>query len=169
MDVLETLDSLQSAAEEDIKKKLELFKIFFYGFDDLMTTDVTEHLNLLFEIITQNKQMIFSSDSKSFLNAYYSYFKPHLVFLILFFTNFRSDYYTEETNELIKDYHKIETNDDINYNVKLYLARTIKKQIDSYKNENSNEFKTVFGDIEENKEKKASLISYLKKIQKSYI
>ena len=154
--------------EEDIKKKLELFKIFFYGFDDLMTTDVTEHLNLLFEIITQNKQMIFSSDSKSFLNAYYSYFKPHLVFLILFFTNFRSDYYTEETNELIKDYHKIETNDDINYNVKLYLARTIKKQIDSYKNENSNEFKTVFGDIEENKEKKASLISYLKKIQKSY-
>ena len=81
------------------EKKFEFLKIFFYGFDDLLRINVIEHLNLLFEVISYNKDFIFSSDINSFIYLYFSYFKPHIVSLILNYYDYRLAFFdTKLTN-----------------------------------------------------------------------
>jgi len=75
------------------EKKFEFLKIFFYGFDDLLRINVIEHLNLLFEVISYNKDLIFSSDINSFIYLYFSYFKPHIVALILNYYDYRLSFF----------------------------------------------------------------------------
>ena len=60
-------------------KKYEFLKVFFYGIDDLLNINLIEHLNLLFEIISYNKDWFFSNDIYSFIYLYYAYFKPCVI------------------------------------------------------------------------------------------
>ena len=162
--------SEESKDKKEIKcNKFELLKIFFYGFDDLMAIDVIEHLNLLFEIIAHNKDLIFSSDIRDFINAYYCFFKPHLVTLILYFCNFSPDYF--ESNENMKQFQffeKIEKPENIAHNINSFLEFSLENQINLLQSKNSEDFENFVGQKEYTKDNKEHLICFMKNIKKSF-
>jgi len=106
------------------EKKFEFLKIFFYGFDDLLRINVIEHLNLLFEVISYNKDFIFSSDINSFIYLYFSYFKPHIVSLILNYYDYRLAFFdTKLTN--------VDINNNLNDEKKSITSREFVTKKDS--------------------------------------
>ena len=163
----------------NINKKYDYLKIFFYGFDDLIPINVVEHLNLLFEIISHNKKLIFSKDWHSFLYLYYSYFKPHLILLLLSnyinrFSLFDINEEKEDNNNNKNIFHEFfKFKDDKNTmeikieNAKNYLIDSINNLIDEI-NSNDIEFEKMFKVKEENNEQKRTLIGFLQKIKDLY-
>ena len=95
-------------------KKYDYLKIFFYGFDDLISINVVEHLNLLFEIISHNKKLLFIKDWHSFVYLYYSYFKPYLILILL--------------SKYVNRISLFEVDEDLDDNEKLFL-NDLKKKI----------------------------------------
>lgn len=112
------------------EKKFEFLKIFFYGFDDLLRINVIEHLNLLFEVISYNKDFIFSSDINSFIYLYFSYFKPHIVSLILNYYDYRLAFFDTKLTNIDNN---INLNDD---EKKITLNRNTSKEFGSRKDSN---------------------------------
>jgi hypothetical protein len=160
-------------------KKFEYLKIFFYGLDDLLRLNVVEHLNLLFEVINYNREIIFSSDIFGFIQLYYSYFKPHIVSLCLFnyIQRLSTNYFTESTLEKIyedsvyNDFSSKTSTEDMYQNIKIYLEYSLNKFIEkeeqSIKTENNN---SNFLELSKNggSESKTVILNFLKNISKSY-
>ena len=124
----------------NINKKYDYLKIFFYGFDDLIPINVVEHLNLLFEIINHNKKIIFNKDWNSFVYLYYSYFKPHLILLLIskYFNRFNLFVLDKEkaNNELYNLFSDFKTENDLETkisNAKIYLNKDINNLLDEIK------------------------------------
>jgi hypothetical protein len=113
------------------EKRFEFLKIFFYGFDDLLRINVIEHLNLLFEVISYNKDFIFSSDINSFIYLYFSYFKPHIVSLILNYYDYRLAFFDTKLTNIDNQ----NTNNDEEKNI--VLNRNSSKEFISIKDSNS--------------------------------
>ena len=158
----------------NINKKYDYLKIFFYGFDDLIPINVVEHLNLLFEIISHNRKLIFSKDWHSFLYLYYSYFKPHLILLLFskYINRFSLFELTEkEKNNSFNSFIKFK--DDNNLfetkieNSRCYLIDSINDLINQI-TEDDNEYKKMFKIKEKNNEHKKALIIFLNKIKELY-
>jgi len=127
------------------EKKFEFLKIFFYGFDDLLRINVIEHLNLLFEVISYNKDFIFSSDINSFIYLYFSYFKPHIVSLILNFYDYRLAFFDSKFNSLDNN-EFIESNNEEDKN--LILNKTSSKELNNISYNDSKKNLNVKNDIE---------------------
>ena len=152
-----------------INKKYDFLQIFFYGFDDLIHINVIEHLNLLFEIISHNKKLIFSKDCHSFIYMYYSYFKPHLVILLL------SRYYNrfnlfEKISE-IEEYLKYKENNSLEANtenIRQNLIDTLNNLINDFNDKNGVEYNNIFYDNEKKIENKTALIGFLREIKEGY-
>jgi len=162
----------------NISKKYDYLKIFFYGFDDLIPVNVIEHLNLLFEIVSHNKKLIFSKEWHSFLYLYYSYFKPHLILLLLSkyinrFSLFDIDENSLNENEDNSTYYSSKkfkegnTMDIRIENAKQYLIDSIDHLIKEIIEENE-EYEKMFNIKDNGNEQKKVLISFLKKIQDLY-
>jgi hypothetical protein len=152
-----------------INKKYDFLQIFFYGFDDLIHINVIEHLNLLFEIISHNKKLIFSNDYHSFLYMYYSYFKPHLVILLL------SRYYNRfnlfENIKGIEEYSKYKENNSLEVkteNIRLHLIDSLSDLINDFNNKDGVEYDNIFFDKEKKIEHKTALIGFLREIKEGY-
>ena len=152
-----------------INKKYDFLQIFFYGFDDLIHINVIEHLNLLFEIISHNKKLIFSNDYHSFLYMYYSYFKPHLVILLL------SRYYNKfnlfENIKGIEEYSKYKENNSLEVkteNIRLHLIDSLSDLINDFNNKDGVEYDNIFFDKEKKTEHKTALIGFLREIKEGY-
>ena len=117
----------------NINKKYDYLKIFFYGFDDLININVVEHLNLLFEIIQHNKKLVFNKDWNSFLYLYFSYFKPHLILILLskYINNFNLFDISQEEKEkniLYKNFGNFKKTNELGNkieNAKIYLNQNI--------------------------------------------
>ena len=133
-------------------------KNFFHGFDDLIKINVIEHLNLIFEIISFNKDFIFSTDVNNFIYLYYSYFKPQIVVSTLFnysnvfnqvknsfkinldndnrieFTDVRYDF--PRVYEVINEFVPKIKNEDIFFNSKFFLKKSLEQLISSIYEEN---------------------------------
>ena len=159
----------------NINKKYDYIKIFFYGFDDLISINVVEHLNLLFEIISHNKKIIFNKDCNSFLYLYYSYFKPHLILLLLskYINNFNLFNIDEENNnELLKTFSEFNQGNNIEIkisNAKIYFNNDIKYLLNEISKNNDNDellYKKIFKN--NNKEQKMAFIGFLNKIKELY-
>ena len=139
----------------NIDKKFEFLKVFFYGIDDLIPINVLEHLNLVFEIISFNKDIFFSSELFNFIYLYYAYFKPCILINLINLGN--SKKYTNMNNnkkaliysELVKD----------------NLLNCLTTSLDD-----ENQIKEIrFIDSSNNGgESKNIMISFLKQIGKSY-
>ena len=162
----------------NINKKYDYLKIFFYGFDDLIPINVVEHLNLLFEIISHNKKLIFSKDWHSFLYLYYSYFKPHII-LILFskyinrfsFLKLEENDFDENENNIYKSFIKFKDENTMESkieNVRNYLIDSINNLIDEISEDNIEYEKMFKLKEEENNEHKESFIKFLNKIKDLY-
>ena len=161
----------------NINKKYDYLKIFFYGFDDLIPINVVEHLNLLFEIISHNRKLIFNKDWHSFLYLYYSYFKPHLILLLLSkYINRFSLLDIDENNLVENNTYKsfIKFKDDNSMEIKIenarnYLIDSINDLINKI-NINNDEYEKMFKikEEEENNEQKKNLIRFLNKINDLY-
>ena len=162
----------------NINKKYDYLKIFFYGFDDLIPINVVEHLNLLFEIISHNKKLIFNKDWHSFLYLYYSYFKPHLILLLLskYINRFSlidiNEKNLEENgkNNIYNDFKKFKDDNSMEIkieNARNYLIDSINNLIDEI-NSNDNEYKKMFKIKDDNNEQKRALIGFLNKIKDLY-
>ena len=162
----------------NINKKYDYLKIFFYGFDDLIPINVVEHLNLLFEIISHNKKLIFNKDWHSFLYLYYSYFKPHLILLLLskYINRFSlidiNENNLEENgkNNIYNDFKKFKDDNSMEIkieNARNYLIDSINNLIDEI-NSNDNEYKKMFKIKDDNNEQKRALIGFLNKIKDLY-
>ena len=159
----------------NINKKYDYLKIFFYGFDDLIPINVVEHLNLLFEIISHNRKLIFNKDWHSFLYLYYSYFKPHLILLLIskyinIFSLFKINKNNLDENNIynsfirFKDDNSIETKIE---NTREYLIDLINNLITQI-SEDDNEYEMMFKIKDENFGQKKALIIFLKKIKDLY-
>ena len=154
----------------NINKKYDYLKIFFYGFDDLISINVVEHLNLLFEIISHNKKIIFNQDWNSFLYLYYSYFKPHLILLLLskFFYRFslfspKDEKNEKNKNELYMSFNEFNKDNNIESkisNAKIYLNNDINNLL-----QDDNIYQKIF---KKNKEDKTPLTAFMKKIKELY-
>ena len=162
----------------NINKKYDYLKIFFYGFDDLIPINVVEHLNLLFEIISHNKKLIFCKDWHSFLYLYYSYFKPHIILILLskYINRFSllkldDNNIKENENNIYKSFIKFKDDNTMETkieNARNYFIDSINNLIDEITN-NNNEYKKMFRiREEENNEHKQSLIIFLNKIKELY-
>ena len=161
----------------NINKKYDYLKIFFYGFDDLIPINVVEHLNLLFEIINHNKKIIFNKDWNSFVYLYYSYFKPHLILLLIskYFNRFNLFVLDKEknNNELYNLFSDFKTENDLETkisNAKIYLNNDINNLLDEIKesdeNDNDDLLKKMFKN--NNQEQKIQILGFLKKIKELY-
>jgi len=128
-------------------------KNFFHGFDDLIKFNVIEHINLIFEVITFNKDFIFSTDVNNFIYLYYSYFKPQIVISIMFnfsnvFNQIKSSFkitidedsnpqFTDVRFDLVKIYEVINEfvpkikNEDVFFNSKYFLKKTLEQLMHS--------------------------------------
>ena len=154
-------------------KKYDYLKIFFYGFDDLIPINVVEHLNLLFEIISHNKKLIFIKDWHSFVYLYYSYFKPHLILILL--SKYINRFSLFETNENVnneiydsfKGFKDDSTMEMRIENARIYLINSINNLIDEI-NKDDNEYEKMFKIKDENNEQKKTLIIFLNKIKDLY-
>ena len=159
----------------NINKKYDYLKIFFYGFDDLIPINVVEHLNLLFEIISHNRKLIFSKDWHSFLYLYYSYFKPHLILLLLSkyinrYSLFDIDENNLDNNNTYKSFIKFKNDNSIEIkieNARCYLIDSINDLINKI-NIDNDEYEKMFKIKEENNDQKKNLIRFLNKISDLY-
>jgi len=176
-----------------IDKKFEFLKLFFYGFDDLLRLNTIEHLNLLFEIISYNRDVLFSSDINSFIYVYYCFFKPHLVSLLFYYMDYRLnnfDFIKSQSNKLgdtviFKELYTKNTLDDVYHNVKIYLEDSLLNHVelletailnDKETDRNANESNQInlkdsnFFELIKNGgvESKKYLISFLNNIIKCY-
>ena len=159
----------------NINKKYDYIKIFFYGFDDLIPINVVEHLNLLFEIISHNKKIIFNKDWNSFLYLYYSYFKPHLILLLLskYINRFNLFSLKEnfDKNELYIAFNEFKQGNDMEIkisNAKIYLNNDINFLLNEIDKDNDKEllYKKIFRNNTE--EQKRAFIGFLNKIKELY-
>ena len=64
-------------------KIYKFIQILFYNIDTLLKLNIIEYLNLLFEIINHNKNILLSDTLNIYLYIYYIYFKPNISLLIL--------------------------------------------------------------------------------------
>ena len=157
----------------NINKKYDYLKIFFYGFDDLIPINPVEHLNLLFEIISHNKKIIFNKDWNSFLYLYFSYFKPHLILLLISKYYYRFNLFTHEDvkNELYNSFNVFNKENDIESkisNAKMYLNNDINyiiKQINKNEDINNDLFKKIFKKRNDNI---IPFIGFMNKIKELY-
>ena len=152
-----------------VNKKYDFLQIFFYGFDDLIHINVIEHLNLLFEIISHNKKLIFTSDCHSFLYMYYSYFKPHLVILLLSRYINRFNLFENIPNlEQFQKYNEANTLEAKTENIRLNLIDSLSALINDFSDEKGVEYDKIFYDVEKKKEHKTALIGFLREIKEGY-
>ena len=152
-----------------VNKKYDFLQIFFYGFDDLIHINVIEHLNLLFEIISHNKKLIFTSDCHSFLYMYYSYFKPHLVILLLSRYINRFNLFENIPNlEQFQKYDEANTIEAKTENIRLNLIDSLSALINDFSDEKGVEYDKIFYDVEKKKEHKTALIGFLREIKEGY-
>ena len=152
-----------------VNKKYDFLQIFFYGFDDLIHINVIEHLNLLFEIISHNKKLIFTSDCHSFLYMYYSYFKPHLVILLLSrYINRFNLFETIPNLEQFQKYDEANTIEAKTENIRLNLIDSLSALINDFSDEKGVEYDKIFYDVEKKKEHKTALIGFLREIKEGY-
>ena len=152
-----------------VNKKYDFLQIFFYGFDDLIHINVIEHLNLLFEIISHNKKLIFTSDCHSFLYMYYSYFKPHLVILLLSRYINRFNLFENIPNlEQFQKYNEANTLEAKTENIRLNLIDSLSSLINDFSDEKGVEYDKIFYDVEKKKENKTALIGFLREIKEGY-
>ena len=174
--IIEKLDS-DSLKKEDEKnknivrqsknnKKFEFLKIFFYGFDDLITVDVIEYSNLLFEIISHNREMIFSEDINAFIYIFYCFFKPHLCTLLFNYYDNRIDIFEQDDiKELYKDYSTGENINDKYQNIQIYIENSLENEINELQN-NDDKYQLIIGEGKEVKEEnKNKLIKFIKEIK----
>ena len=152
-----------------VNKKYDFLQIFFYGFDDLIHINVIEHLNLLFEIISHNKKLIFTKDCHSFLYMYYSYFKPHLVILLLSRYINRFNLFENIPNlEQFAKYDESNTIEAKTENIRLNLIDSLSALISDFSDENGVEYDKIFYEVEKKKEHKTALIGFLREIKEGY-
>lgn len=152
-----------------INKKYDFLQIFFYGFDDLIHINVIEHLNLLFEIISHNKKIIFSKDCHSFLYMYYSYFKPHLVILLL--SKYINRFSLFENIPNLENYTKYDDNNTLEAkieNIRLNLIDSLSSLINDFNSENGFEYDKIFYEKEKKAEHKKALVGFLREIKEGY-
>ena len=152
-----------------VNKKYDFLQIFFYGFDDLIHINVIEHLNLLFEIISHNKKLIFTKDCHSFLYMYYSYFKPHLVILLL--SRYINRFNLFENIPNLEQFTKYDESNTIKAkteNIRLNLIDSLSDLINDFSDENGVEYDKIFYDTEKKKEHKTALIGFLREIKEGY-
>ena len=152
-----------------VNKKYDFLQIFFYGFDDLIQINVIEHLNLLFEIISHNKKLIFSKDCHSFLYMYYSYFKPHLV--ILLFSKYINRFSLFENISELEKLPKYEENNTLEAkieNIRLYLIDSLTNLINDFSSDKGVEYDKIFYEEEKKNEHKTALIGFLREIKEGY-
>ena len=152
-----------------INKKYDFLQIFFYGFDDLIHINVIEHLNLLFEIISHNKKIIFSKDCHSFLYMYYSYFKPHLVILLL--SRYTNRFSLFENIPDLENYTKYDENNTLEAkieNIRLNLIDSLSSLINDFNSENGVEYDKIFFEKEKKAEHKKALVGFLREIKEGY-
>ena len=152
-----------------VNKKYDFLQIFFYGFDDLIHINVIEHLNLLFEIISHNKKLIFTKDCHSFLYMYYSYFKPHLVILLLSRYINRFNLFENIPNlEQFAKYDESNTIEAKTENIRLNLIDSLSALISDFSDEKGVEYDKIFYEVEKKKEHKTALIGFLREIKEGY-
>ena len=152
-----------------VNKKYDFLQIFFYGFDDLIHINVIEHLNLLFEIISHNKKLIFNKDCHSFLYMYYSYFKPHLVILLLSrYINRFNLFEAIPNSEKFTKYDESNTLDAKIENIRLNLIDSLSELINDFSDENGVEYDKIFYEGEKKRENKLALIGFLREIKEGY-
>ena len=152
-----------------VNKKYDFLQIFFYGFDDLIHINVIEHLNLLFEIISHNKKLIFTKDCHSFLYMYYSYFKPHLVILLLSRYINRFNLFENIPNlEQFQKYDESNTIEAKTENIRLNLIDSLSNLIADFSDEKGVEFDKIFYEVDKKKEHKTALIGFLREIKEGY-
>jgi hypothetical protein len=152
-----------------VNKKYDFLQIFFYGFDDLIHINVIEHLNLLFEIISHNKKLIFTKDCHSFLYMYYSYFKPHLVILLLSRYINRFNLFENIPNlEQFSKYDESNTIEAKTENIRLNLIDSLSALISDFSDEKGVEYDKIFYEVEKKKEHKTALIGFLREIKEGY-
>ena len=131
--------------------------------------NVIEHLNLLFEIISHNKKLIFTKDCHSFLYMYYSYFKPHLVILLLSRYINRFNLFENIPNlEQFAKYDESNTVEAKTENIRLNLIDSLSALINDFSDENGVEYDKIFYDVEKKKEHKTALIGFLREIKEGY-
>ena len=144
-----------------VNKKYDFLQIFFYGFDDLIHINVIEHLNLL--------KLIFTSDCHSFLYMYYSYFKPHLVILLLSRYINRFNLFENIPNlEQFQKYNEANTLEAKTENIRLNLIDSLSALINDFSDEKGVEYDKIFYDVEKKKENKTALIGFLREIKEGY-
>ena len=177
--IMEKLDSDNIKKEDDKNKntirqsknnkKFEFLKIFFYGFDDLITVDVIEYSNLLFEIISHNREIIFSEDNYSFLYIYYCFFKPHLCILLFnYFENLIDIFEENEVKELYKNYSTEENINDKYQNIQIYIEKSLEEEINDLE-KNNDKYQLIIGEDKEIKEEnKKTLIKFIKGIKDNF-
>ena len=150
-----------------VNKKYDFLQIFFYGFDDLIHINVIEHLNLLFEIISHNKKLIFCKDCDSFLYMYYSYFKPHLVIILL--SRYINRFNLFENIPAFESFTKFDENNTLEAkteNIRLYLIDSLAALIKDFGDEKGVEYDKIF--YEKEKKNKTALIGFLREIKEGY-
>ena len=100
---------------------------------------------------------------------YYSYFKPHLVILLL------SRYYNRfnlfENIKGIEEYSKYKENNSLEVkteNIRLHLIDSLSDLINDFNNKDGVEYDNIFFDKEKKTEHKTALIGFLREIKEGY-
>jgi hypothetical protein len=100
---------------------------------------------------------------------YYSYFKPHLVILLLSRYINRFNLFENIPNldqfEKYQDSNTIEAKTE---NIRLNLIESLSTLINDFSDEKGVEYDKIFYDVEKKKEHKTALIGFLREIKEGY-
>ena len=162
-------DKNKNVTRKSKNKKFEFLKIFFYGFDDLITIDVIEYCNLLFEIISHNRDIIFSEDINSFIYIFYCFFKIHFCALLFNYFDIKVDIFeNEELKEMYKNYNNGDNTNDKYQNIQIYIQSSLEKEINELENDNI-KYQLLIGKNKTiNVDNKNKLINFIKDIKETY-
>ena len=149
-------------------KIFDLIKIFFYNIDDLITINIIEFFNLLFEIINHNKKVLLSDELNTFIYMYFTYFKLNItIFLFSKYTN-RLSLFNIPEEEINKNdniiYRELTTENNIG-NIIKYLEQSINYLIIDFSAENSKEYEEIFFGKDEHK---IRIAGFLREIKEEY-
>lgn len=111
-------------------------KYILYGFDEVIKVNPISYLELLFEFLINNINIVFLTN-QVWDYYYHSYFKVYLITFVLFYYVNRLNYWPRENNDEFNYEFKEEVK-DIHSNVILYLNKTSQSSIiksQDYKND----------------------------------
>ena len=146
-----------------VNKIYKFIQILFYNIDTLLKINIIEYLNLLFEIINHNKNILLSESLNIYLYIYYVYFKPNISLFILSKYKNRINFLNIAKDNKNNIYNYLSTDSEIKL-IQSSIEYNINTLINDFGSKEGKEYDEIF--YNNDKKNKIKVCGFLEDIKK---